>query len=213
MQQRKLPSQTGRYKVRFRRRREGKTNYYKRRIMVLSGRIRLVVRKTNRYIIAQIVKFHPVGDVTIVGLTSKVLEKFGWLGDENNTPAAYLLGLVIGYKARLRGVNEAIIDIGLHKPTPGARVFAVLKGAVDAGLEIPYGEEVMPDEDRIRGVHIAEYAKQLKEKDPEKYKRVFSRYLARGLDPEKLPEHFEEVKQRIVKHYEELLAKRVEVTA
>ena len=207
MQQRRPPSQTGRYRVKFRRRREGKTNYYKRRVMVLSGRTRLVVRKTNKYIIAQIVRFHPVGDITVVGLTSKVLSKFGWLGDENNTPAAYLLGLVIGYKARLRGVTEAIIDIGLHKPAPGARVFAVLKGAVDAGLEIPYGEEVIPDESRIRGEHIANYAKMLKEQDLERYRRVFSRYLSRGLEPERLPEHFEEVKQRIIQHYEALLKK------
>ena len=62
----------------------------------------------------------------MVGLDTRVLSKFGWKGDENNTSAAYLLGLIVGYKARAKGIKEAILDIGLHRPTPGARVFAVM---------------------------------------------------------------------------------------
>ncbi len=46
-------ARTSRYKVKFRRRREGKTNYYKRREMIKSGLPRLVVRRTNRYVIAR----------------------------------------------------------------------------------------------------------------------------------------------------------------
>jgi len=41
----------------------------------------------------------------------------------------------------------------------------------------------------------------LKEKDPEKYNRQFSRYLKNGLEPEKIVEHFEEVKNKILKEY------------
>jgi large subunit ribosomal protein L18 len=44
-----------RYRVPWRRRREGKTNYYKRLKLIRSGKPRLVVRRTNKYIIAQIV--------------------------------------------------------------------------------------------------------------------------------------------------------------
>jgi large subunit ribosomal protein L18 len=197
----------GRYKVPFRRRREGLTNYRKRRKYLLSRKPRLVVRKTNRHIIAQVVVAKPQGDVTVVGADTRILTKFGWKGDENNTAAAYLLGLVVGYKARARGVKEAILDIGLHRPAPGARVFAVLKGALDAGLEIPHGEDVLPDEERIRGEHVARYAEKLKKENPEAYKARFSRYLQRGLEPEKLPEHFDEVKKKIVEHYEKKLAK------
>ncbi|MEM3996534.1 MAG: 50S ribosomal protein L18 [Pyrobaculum sp.] len=192
-----------RYKVPFRRRREGVTNYRKRRRLILSKRPRLVVRKTNKHLVAQVVVAKPQGDETVVGLDTRVLRK----GDENNTSAAYLLGLIVGYKARARGVKEAILDIGLHRPTPGARVFAVLKGALDAGLEIPHGEEVLPAEERIRGEHVAEYAKRLKEENPEAYKAIFARYLQRGLAPEDLPSHFEEVKKKIVQHYEQKLAK------
>lgn len=199
----------GRYKVPFRRRREGLTNYRKRRKYLLSRRPRLVVRKTNRHIIAQVVVAKPQGDVTVVGAGTRVLAKFGWKGDGNNTAAAYLLGLVVGYKARARGVKEAILDIGLHRPIPGAKVFAVLKGALDAGLEIPHDDEVLPDEERVKGQHIAQYAERLKEENPETYKAKFSRYLQRGLEPEKLPEHFDEVKKKIVEHYEKKLAKAV----
>jgi len=196
-----------RYKVPFRRRREGLTNYRKRRRLIISRKARLVVRKTNKHIIAQVVVAKPQGDVAIAGADTRALAKFGWRGDENNTPAAYLLGLIVGYKAKARGVEEAVLDIGLHRPVAGARVFAALKGALDAGLEIPHGEEVLPDEDRIKGTHVAEYAKKLKEENPELYKARFSRYLQRGLEPEKLPEHFDEVKKKIIEHYEKKLAK------
>jgi large subunit ribosomal protein L18 len=196
-----------RYKVPFRRRREGLTNYRKRRRLIISRKARLVVGKTNKHVIAQVVAARPQGDVTIAGADTRALAKFGWRGDENNTVAAYLLGLIMGYKARTRGVEKAVLDIGLHRPVAGARVFAVLKGALDAGLEIPHGEEVLPDDDRIKGAHVAEYAKRLKEENPELYKARFSRYLQRGLEPEKLPDHFEEVKKKIVEHYEKKLAK------
>ena len=46
------------------------------------------------------------------------------------------------------------MDIGLAASTNGNRVFAALKGMVDAGLEIPHGDSVIPDEDRLNGAHI-----------------------------------------------------------
>ena len=30
---------------------------------------------------------------------------------------------------------------------------------MDAGLDIPYGEEILPSEDRLKGAHIAAYNK------------------------------------------------------
>ncbi len=190
------------YKVPRRRRREGKTNYYKRYVMVKSGKkIRAVVRKTNQYFIVQIIEFAPQGDKTLVGVHSKTLFKLGWKGDPNNTPAAYLTGLLAGLKARKLGIKYAVPDIGLHRPVPGARVFAAIKGLRDAGIEVPASEEVLPSEDRIRGEHIAKYAELLASQDPERFKRQFSRVLARGLDPRELPKHFDEVKERIIKEF------------
>lgn len=199
------------YKVPFRRRRQGLTNYRRRRKLVISGIPRLVVRKTNRHLVAQLVIARPYGDETLVGLDTRALSRWGWKGDENNTSSAYLLGLLVGYEARLRGVKRAILDIGLHRPVKGSRAFAVLKGAVDAGLEVPHDEEVLPDEDRIRGIHVAEYAKSLKE-DQRAYEAKFSRYIKRGLPPEELPTHFDEVKARIEQHYSTRL-ERAKATA
>jgi large subunit ribosomal protein L18 len=188
------------YKVPLRRRREGKTNYYKRYRMVKSGqKIRAVVRKTNKYILVQIVEFAPRGDITKVAVSSRVLGKFGWKGDLNNTPAAYLTGLIAGLNALKLGINKAVPDIGLHRPVRGSRIFAALKGLRDAGVDIPVSEEVLPSEDRIRGEHVAKYAEKLQVESEDKFKRLFSDYLERGLDPRKLPEHFDEVKANIIK--------------
>lgn len=179
-----------RYRVPYRRRREGKTNYRKRLKLLLSRKPRLVVRITNRRVIAQIVEYHPDGDRTLVYADSKELERFGWKGDLNNTPAAYLTGLLVGKKARDAGIEEAILDIGLRTPSRGARVFAVLKGAVEAGLDVPHSEEILPDESRLKGEHIAAYYEQ----NPE----MFAEYEKRGLKPSDLPGHVDEVKSKIM---------------
>lgn len=180
------------YKVPFRRRREGLTNYRQRRKLVLSGRPLLVVRKTNRHIIAQLVKPHIRGDLVLASATSmEVARDYGWKGSTKNTPIAYLVGYLLGLKALKKGYEEAVLYIGLHRPTKGARVFAVLKGALDAGLKIPHGEEVLPTEDRIKGKHIEDYARMLAH-DPQLYEKRFSEYLKKGLRPEQISKHFEE---------------------
>ncbi len=192
-----------RYRVPLRRRREGKTNYRKRFKLVISGKPRLVVRITNEYVIVQVVEARIEGDRVIAAAHSRELAKhYGWLGDGNNTSAAYLTGLLAGYRARLKGVEEAVLDIGLRTPVKGSRVFAALKGALDAGLRVPHSEEILPEEDRIRGEHVAEYAGKIREEDKDAYKRFFSRYLARGLSPEDLPSHFDEVASRIKAEHE-----------
>lgn len=183
-------AKSARYKVPLRRRREGKTNYKKRLRLLLSKKPRLVVRITNKRIIAQIIEYHPDGDKVLVAADSQKLRNYGWLGDLNNTPAAYLLGVLIAKEALAKGVSEAVLDIGLHSPTKGSRVFALLKGAVDGGLSIPHNEEVFPDESRIKGEHIANYY----EMQPER----FSEYEKRGLNPMDLPKHFEEIKEKIM---------------
>lgn len=194
-------ARSGRYRVAFRRRREGVTNYYKRRKLVLSRKPRFVVRITNRYVIAQIIEAKPEGDVTIVSAHSGELAKYGWKGGTKNTSAAYLVGLLIGLRAIKKGVHEAVLDIGLRRATRGARVFAAAKGAVDAGLKVPLGEEVVPSADRIAGKHISEYAQTLKEAG--ELERIFSKYIEGGLDPENLPKNFEEAKNRILETLKE----------
>jgi large subunit ribosomal protein L18 len=185
------------YCVPYRRRREGKTNYRRRKALILSGKPRLVVRGSLKNIIVQITAAKPGGDEVLVSAHSReLLRRFGWKAPRGNLPAAYLTGLLCGLRAKAKGIHEAVLDIGLHSPTKGARVFAALKGALDAGLDVPHGEEILPDEDRIRGVHIAQYAKALAA--TEKYMAIFSKYLENNLPPERLPEHFEEVRKAII---------------
>jgi len=168
--------------------------------MVLSKHPRFVVRKTNKYIWVQIVEARPEGDYTIAAAHSRELvTKFGWKAGTANTSAAYLTGLLAALRARQKGIEYAVPDIGLHRPTKGAIVFAAIKAANDAGLKVPMSEDIAPSEDRITGKHIAEYAKILREEN--KLEIRFSEYLKKGLDPEKLPEHFEEVKKAILKAY------------
>lgn len=149
-----------RYFVPFRRRREGKTDYYQRTRLVVADVPRMVVRKTNRHIIIQLVTAEMEGDKTLVAANSAELEKYGYTGSTSNTPAAYLTGMLFAAKAKKAQYDRAILDIGLNRATPGARVFAALKGAVEAGLEIPHGEEILPSDYRVKGAHIAAYNKE-----------------------------------------------------
>ena len=70
-------------------------------------------------------------------------------------PAAYLTGLLAGRRAVAKGVTSGILDMGRNIPTKGGRVFAVLKGLVDAGVSIPHDASILPQEDRITGAHIS----------------------------------------------------------
>ncbi len=192
-----------RYRVAFRRRREGKTNYRRRRALVLSGLPRFVVRCTLRRVIAQMIRAEIVGDkVLVCADSSELAKRFGWLGSCSNLPAAYLTGLLCGYKALTSGVKEAVLDIGLQSPTKGARIFAALKGVLDAGVLVPHDEDVLPSEDRAQGQHIVGYAKQLAS-NLDVYQTRFSGHLSRGLPPEQLAEHFFSVKEKIVSSFKE----------
>ncbi len=147
-----------RYFVPFRRRKEGKTDYYRRAKLVVSDRPRMVVRKTNRQILVQLVSAEMDGDRTLVTASSAELKRYGYSGSTSATPAAYLTGMLFAVKALNMDQERAILDIGLHRATPGNRVFAALKGAVAAGLDVPHGDQVLPEDDRAKGAHIAAFA-------------------------------------------------------
>ncbi len=183
-----------RYKVALKRRDEGKTNYGARLKLIELDKARLVVRLTNNHVIAQIVNISKEGDETVISAHSNELKQMGWLGSTKNSSAAYLTGYLCGKKALAEDVDEAVLDIGLKSPTKGTKVFAVLKGAVDSGLHVPHGESVLPDDERIRGEHIAQYADSLSE---EELKQKFGVYLKNGLSPKDLPDHFEKIKDKI----------------
>jgi len=190
------------YRVPFRRRKEGKTDYRSRRALVVSRLPRLVVRPTLKHMIVQIVKAEVTGDQVVVSAHSHELAKtYGWQGDCGNVPAAYLTGLLCGFKAMVHGVKKAVLDIGLHSPSKGARVFAALKGVLDAGVTVPHSKDMLPDETRISGKHAVDYGSQLSS-NPEVYQQKFSKHLSRGLRPEQLSEHFSLIKEKITSSFE-----------
>ena len=143
-----------RYRVHFRRRREGKTDYRSRRNMLRGDLPRAVVRHTLRYVTVQFITYDEKGDSIVATATSKELAKFGWKGANGNTTAAYFAGLLAGKRALAKEVDEAVLDIGLQSPAKGSSVFAALKGMVDAGVEIAHDEEALPSEERIKGAHL-----------------------------------------------------------
>lgn len=145
------------YRVPFRRRREGKTDYRKRLKLLLSQKQRLVVRKSNKYIRMQLVSADAPGDKTLVSVISSELGGYGYEGGTCNTSAAYLTGVLFGTKAKEAGFDEAIFDLGLHTPVHGSNVYAALEGALDSGMTIPHDSVVFPAEERIRGEHIANF--------------------------------------------------------
>jgi large subunit ribosomal protein L18 len=185
------------YRVQLRRRREGKTDYQARKGLVISGRPRLVTRGSLKNATVQIIKAKPEGDFVLVAASSKELSKqFGWKAPTGNIPAAYLTGLICGLKAKNKGIKEAILDVGLVSPTKGARIFAILNGVVDAGIEGPHSEEKLVKE-RIKGEQVAKYAKKLGV-GSEEYNQKFAAYLKVGIAPEKLPDHFTKIKADII---------------
>lgn len=188
-----------RYSVPFRRRREERTDYKLRRALILSGRPRAVVRISNKHVYVQITDAKPSGDVVRASASSKQLAKLGWKGGTGNLPSAYLTGTLAGRRALEKGVKEAIFDVGLKPSSKGSKLYAALKGLADSGLQIPYSPDNLPSDDRLGGQHVASYAKSLSAESGETYKKRFSGYLKRGLKPEELSTHFQQVRQQIQK--------------
>lgn len=166
-----------RYQTKYRRRREGKTDYARRRKLVSQNmtkynvpKYRLVVRKTNRYIITQIVYSKLIGDQVLASAYSNELKRYGVVAGYNNYASSYATGLLLarrllkqlGLDAQYEGVKvangdyfvvnwdktrrpfQAFLDVGLARTTTGANIFGALKGAVDGGLYVPHSAKRFP---------------------------------------------------------------------
>jgi hypothetical protein len=92
------------------------------------------------------------------------------------------------------GAFRACLDVGLARTTTGAKVFGAMKGAADGGLDIPHSEKRFPGYDKeagefsaevhrnhIFGQHVAQYMRELLEKDEDAYKRQFSGSIKNGI--------------------------------
>lgn len=143
----------------FRRRLSSSTDYRRRLGLLKSGMPRAVVRISNTRTTAQLTTWKADGDIVVATVTGSDLStRYGWPADasKKSVPASYLVGFALGKAAIAAGHEGAVLDIGLASSTPGNRIYAALRGMVDAGLEVPHGEEVLPGDDRINGEHIDE---------------------------------------------------------
>jgi large subunit ribosomal protein L18 len=110
----------------------------------------------------QFVEYNPQGDKILASAISNELAKdYGWKYSVSNTPAAYLTGFLAGKRAREKGIEHGVLDIGLYHPTVGSTLFASLKGVLDAGIECPHDAQMLPKEERIYGLHLNKEIKPL----------------------------------------------------
>ena len=82
-----------------RRKREGKTDYKMRIRFVKANMPRLIIRKSLKNIMLQIVQFSPAGDKVLLSVHAHDIQKLGWKASNNNLPASYLCGYLLGKKA------------------------------------------------------------------------------------------------------------------
>jgi len=153
-------------KLKYKRRREGKTDYKARFFLLKGGLPRLVVRKTNKYILAQVTIAKEAQDFVEMGISSKHLASLGWTFSFKNLPAAYMTGFLLGKKALEKNIKKMIIDTGIIKSTKGSKIYAFVKGVIDSGVEIPHDAKVFPDNSRILGEHT---------KNDEKIKNIINK--------------------------------------
>ena len=144
-----------RYRVAFRRRREGKTDYRYRLKLLKSGAPRAVVRLSGNRVIVSLTGYDPTGDRVLAGAESPELTRIGFpAGSLTSTTASYLTGYLAGLRAKGAGTTHAVLDAGLRRPSQGGRLLGALKGLLDAGIEVPHGEGAFPSNDRLGGKHL-----------------------------------------------------------
>ncbi|EPZ34992.1 60s ribosomal protein l5-b [Rozella allomycis CSF55] len=136
-----------RFQTKYRRRREGKTDYYARKRLIIqdknkynSPKYRMVVRFTNKDIICQMVYARIQGDVVIASAYAHELPRYGVQVGLTNYAAAYCVGLLLARRvltkfnlaSKYEGQTEADGEIfNVEAIEDGPRPF---KAYLDVGL-------------------------------------------------------------------------------
>merc|ERR1712111_143099 len=235
-----------RYQVKFRRRREGKTDYYARKRLVVQDKnkyntpkYRMIVRCSNKDITCQIAYARLEGDRVVAAAYSHELPKYGVKVGLTNYAAAYCTGLLLARRLlkqlNLDGAYEgnkdingevfcvednddgpgafrACLDVGLARTTTGAKVFGAMKGAADGGIDIPHSEKRFPGYDKeageysaevhrnhIFGQHVAQYMRELLDKDEDAYKKQFSQSIKNGITADSVEDMYKKAHAAIRK--------------
>jgi len=233
-----------RFQVKFRRRREGKTDYHARKKLVIQAKnkyntpkYRLIVRISNRDVTAQIAYARIEGDMVVMSAYSHELPKYGVKVGLANYAACYCTGLLLARRALTKykldklyagqeevdgemysvedvekgpGAFRAHLDVGLARTSTGAKVFAIMKGVIDGGIEVPHSEKRFPGYDseskefnasvlreHIFGTHVANYMRSLMDDDEDSFKRQFSEYAKLGITADELEDIYKNAHQKI----------------
>jgi large subunit ribosomal protein L18 len=181
------------YTVQYRRKRKGLTDYRRRLKLLVSKKPRLIIRKSLGNINAAVAEFTRNGDVIKAASNSSSLKKLGWKYSTGNLPSAFLVGYMVGKKAINSKIDEAILDIGNHKSVKGSRIYAVLAGALEAGLKIPHNKEMLPSKDRISGKHIITYSSKIIGTDSVQFRA----HSKNNINPANIEKDFEDIKSKI----------------
>ncbi len=180
----------------FKRRRQALTNYRKRLALVKSNVERIALRRSNRRIIAEVIRYEPTGDKIVAYVDSNQLAAFSWPARSNRS-TAYLTGLLLAKTLAKKQLNrnDYILDIGLSSPVKNSTPFTFAKGCIDGGIKLRSGVEV---DEKVYGL-VSAYSTQLKKDDDATYKKQFSAYLKDGIAPETLEHLFKQTKEKIMK--------------
>jgi large subunit ribosomal protein L5e len=197
---------------------------------------RLIVRFSNTDITCQVSYATIAGDKVLCSAYAHELPKFGLKVGLTNYAAAYSVGLLcarrcvtkIGLDTIYGGTLEAtgedthveldegphplsvVLDAGLNRTSTGSKIFAVMKGALDGGLNIPHNEKRFVGYDGITkhydpdimkkyifGGHVAGFMEELSEHEFDEFCRPFSQYIKHQVDPDNLESLNEKVHETI----------------
>lgn len=123
-----------RYQTKYRRRRDGKTDYRARKRLIAqdknkynSPKFRFVVRFTNKFVTCQIIRAEIIGDKVISSASSAELPRYGLKVGLKNYAAAYCTGLLcarrtlqkMGLDETYEGVDEVDGEMFIAEPVDG----------------------------------------------------------------------------------------------
>lgn len=195
---------------------------------------RLVVRITNTKVIVSIVKAFIDGDRIVASADSTELKNYGVNFGLSNHFAAYATGFLCARRALASNGLDKIyqpntevgkyvvtedkdeehkaykvfLDIGLARASKGSNVFIAMKGASDAGLQIPHSESKFVGytekgldanvlRNRIFMKPNTDYMMKLRDEDEDAYKRQFSKYISLNIKPEDIQSTYESCLKQI----------------
>jgi large subunit ribosomal protein L5e len=191
-----------RFQVKFKRRREGKTDYFARKRLVIqeknkynTPKYRLIVRFSKKDIVCQIAYAKIGGDVVVTSAYAHELPRYGVKNGLTNYAAAYCTGLLLARrhlkKLKLDGIYQGVTDVNgetynveSQEGQPGA-----FRCYLDVGLSrtttgarifgamkgaVDGGLDIPHSETRFPG-----YSGESKKYDPAQHKaRIFGQHVA-----------------------------------